>query len=113
MINFQQGGLGMYPTAVAGLVVLGAAVCYGLSNNKRWLRVVLSSAVLTLICGSLGFVMGVIRSIQVGTQFPTDQHYLIVQGIGESLHNLSLAFTCLGIASIFVMLKTLRSASPA
>ena len=96
---FHLGGWGMYPTTIAGLVLVFVSLQFARNPDARRLQVARSLGVLTLLVGVLGFVMGVIRSF---TAVPPgdDAGTVALMGTGESLANLGLALVALVIGRI-------------
>ena len=91
---FRLGGWGMYPTAIAGLVLLAAAVQYARSPEPRRMHLVRCLSVLTALVGALGFVAGVIKTLLGAAQGaggdPRELAGWVVQGVGESLNCIGL-----------------------
>ena len=67
---FQMGGWGMYPTLIAGLVLVLTSVRYAVDPQARWVPLMLSLGSLTLVAGGLGFVTGVIRTTMALAEVP-------------------------------------------
>jgi hypothetical protein len=105
---FELGGWGMYPTSIFGLVLVLVAVRYALKPDARFIPMLLSLGLLTLLSGSLGLVTGVIASINGASRaMPDLPGSLVLIGFGESLHNLSLALI---IATLSALLTSIGSA---
>ena len=114
MINaFLEGGIGMIPTLIFGLLLLGVAVRYAVSPEARVVPLLLSLGVLTLVAGMLGFVMGVITTMHAIAQMPPEQHWIAMLGVGESLQNLALALTLGALAALATSVGTFRLARTA
>ena len=93
---FRLGGFGMYPTLVAGLVLVAAAIQHARAPDARGARLVRSLSVVVALTGTLGTVTGVIRSLlAAGSADPRDLPVYVVQGVGESLHCIALALMLL------------------
>jgi hypothetical protein len=106
MDAFHEGGWGMYPTLVSGLLLLGAAIRFATGPNPRWIHLPVLAG-LTFVTGVLGFVTGLIRTLQfaAGRQ---DQAALVAQGTAESLHNVALALifvVCAGITLVIALYR--------
>jgi hypothetical protein len=98
MMNaFHEGGWGMYPTLLFGLLALGASCTYAIRPERRLVPLVVSSSLLTLASGALGFVVGFIRSVE-GAESIADRS-LVVIGAAE-------AANCVGLA-LFVVTASL------
>lgn len=108
---FRMGGFGMYPTALFGFLMLGAAVRYAQKPETRWLPLQIALGVLTLSTGALGFVSGIITTTQHLEEVPADKMSLIEAiGLGESLHNVALAFGLVAFATLAASVGSLRLA---
>jgi hypothetical protein len=94
---FHDGGWGMYPTTIFGLVLLVCAVNYARDPKRRRLFLLRHLNVLVALSGTLGFVTGVIRTF---TNMPSDQLQIAFIGVGESLNNVALALGLMILARI-------------
>ena len=107
--GFHQGGWGMYPTTIVGLLLVVAAVQYARRPDRRRLGIVHSLSALTLLTGTLGFVIGVIRSFtSLPGAEPRDVGAWVIVGVGESLNNIALAVMLLTIAAIATVIGKAR-----
>ncbi len=102
--NFRDGGWGMFPTLLFGVVLLGAATKYAITPDRRFIPLVLGLGALTLATGGLGFVSGLIatcHSVGVDADRLQGQHTLIaIIGFGESLNNLAFALVFVVLAAL-------------
>ncbi|MBK9001107.1 MAG: hypothetical protein IPM35_35745 [Myxococcales bacterium] len=107
--HFRQGGWGMYPTAVFGVLLLLIAARYAVRPEARWLPLQIALGVLTLLTGSFGFVVGLIVTTAHLHEVPQGQVPLIgAIGFGESLHNVALALVLLVLAALCTSFGALR-----
>lgn len=109
---FHQGGWGMFPTSLMGLVLLVVAGLYARRPEKGKLGVVLGFAAMTFLAGCLGFVAGAIKTLAATAQIsdPTmSPGQLAAQGISESLQNVALALILLVLAAIVTTIGTIRA----
>lgn len=107
--GFRLGGWAMFPTLVFGLLLLGAAVRYAVRPEARWVPLQIALGVLTLTSGLLGFVTGVITTTRHLPELPTERVGLIgAIGVGESLHNLGLAFLLMMLAALLASVGAAR-----
>ena len=60
--HFRDGGWGMFPTLVFGLILVVVSTRYALSPKQRDVPLMISLAVLTFVSGALGFVSGVMTT---------------------------------------------------
>jgi hypothetical protein len=98
---FRLGGWGMYPTAIAGLVLVSFAVRYALAPDPGRALVVRRLMLLTFLVGTLGFTVGVIKSfLAAGGLTASELGAHVVVGVGESLHCIGLALVSLVMATI-------------
>lgn len=105
---FETGGFGMIPTFLFGLIALGSAALYAVRPERRFVPLLVSSSLLTLATGALGFVIGVIASFSA-ILGATDRGMALV-GVGESAHCLALALGIVMVALIGATLGTVRVA---
>jgi hypothetical protein len=100
--HFRDGGWGMFPTVLFGLLMLGVAVRYAINPQRRLVPLLLGLGVLTLTCGGLGFVSGVITTFHFVaiSDIPGDkQGAIAMQGVSESLNNVAFALSFLTLAA--------------
>lgn len=107
---FDNGGWGMIPTSVFGLILVGAAVVYAVKPEKRFVPMQVSLGILTLMAGSLGFVTGLIKSLGVLHEVKPDERFIWLIGLGESLNNIGLALMLVVLAALLASVGTLRIA---
>ena len=105
---FMEGGWGMWPVSAFGLLMLGVAVRYAVKPESRMVPLVVSTGVLTLLSGMLGFVTGLIATFHAVGQVKPDERYIALIGLGESLNNLSLAFALMTLSMIVVVVGAYR-----
>jgi hypothetical protein len=93
---FRLGGWGMYPTAIAGALLLGAAIRFARSPDPARLPLVRSLSILVALVGALGFTSGVIHCFTACADAPANELPMwVVAGTGESLCNVALALVAL------------------
>ncbi|NUP08357.1 MAG: hypothetical protein HOW73_20090 [Polyangiaceae bacterium] len=107
---FRLGGWGMIPTCAFGLMALAAAIRYALSPKERFVPLQLTLGALTLVCGALGLVTGLIKSFSAMGEVSADERWIWMIGTGESLHNLALAFALVALATLASSIGALRIA---
>ena len=107
--SFRLGGFAMFPTALFGALLLGAALRYARTPDARFIPLQVALAILTLATGALGFVTGLIASTTHLGEVPTSKAMQILAiGFGESLNNLGLALATLTLAASLAAVGTAR-----
>lgn len=107
--SFHNGGWGMWPTLVVGLLMIGVSARYAVSPEKRFVPLIVASSVLTFLTGALGFVTGLIATSQYFDMNAAPPNVVVI-GFGESLNNVGLALVLLSVGMIAVTLGAARHA---
>jgi hypothetical protein len=107
---FRLGGWGMIPTMIVGLLLVASAVRYAMSPERRYVPLQISLGILTLACGGLGFVTGMMRSFSAVGAVPADERWIWMIGTSESLNNIALALALVSIGAIATSVGALRVA---
>ena len=96
---FRLGGWGMYPTLFIGVLLVAAAGRFAWQPERHRLTLVIWMQVLTMLAGTFGFVSGMIKTaVSAGkTPLPSDT---MIQGFGESLHNVGLGLGFVVLAGV-------------
>jgi hypothetical protein len=99
MLNaFREGGWGMYPTFVFGLIALGTALRFAFRGDARLQGFIESMTRAIFYSGLLGFVTGMIMVARYIEGHPDmDALRILVEGAGEAVNNLALAFTLISL----------------
>jgi len=107
---FRLGGWGMYPTTIAGLILLVTAIRYARNTDASALPLIRHLSILTAFVGTLGFVTGVIHAFTACGDAPVNElPYYVVIGTGESLCNIGLALVLLVMARAATAIGAHRS----
>jgi hypothetical protein len=107
---FRLGGWGMYPTLIAGIILMFSAIQYARHPDRGRLRVVRFLGVLVILTSCLGFVTGVIKTCTgVTPELGPDLGMTVVIGVGESLNNIGLGLVWLVMATIVATLGASRA----
>jgi hypothetical protein len=90
--HFHDGGWGMFPTLLFGLVLLAVAIRYATRPERRFVPLLVTLNMLTIASGALGCVSGVIVTARAFEHASRDIAPSIpVLGVGESLNNVAFA----------------------
>ncbi|WNG26577.1 hypothetical protein F0U62_23080 [Cystobacter fuscus] len=109
---FVAGGWGMYPTLLAGLGLLGASLRYAQRPESRYVPLLVTLGLFTLLAGALGFFSGVLVLLgtytgPLGEQSP---RVLFLIGLYEALHNVALALLLTTLSALVASVGALRLA---
>ncbi len=105
---FKMGGWGMYPTLVFGALLLGSAIWYAMTPERRRLLLPCVLAFVTFSSGMLGFLTGVMVSLNSAAELP-DMMKFVALGTAESLHNVCFALAWNVLAGVVVAVGAWRS----
>ncbi len=109
--HFHDGGLGMFPTLLFGVILLVVAGKYATSPERRLVPLLVALNLLTLFSGALGFVTGVITTACHLEDVPPARTSLIaLLGLGESLNNVAFALLFAAMGAIAVTLGAVKIA---
>lgn len=107
---FLEGGFGMYPTTIVGILLVAAAVVNLLQVKRHMARLLRSLGLLTLVSGALGSGTGIINTFHYLQRVaPAEQFKLAALGCAESLNNMVLALLFLGLTLLMVCIGSLRA----
>jgi hypothetical protein len=101
--HFRDGGWGMFQVLIFGLILLGAAIKYAVTPEKRLVPLLMGLGILTMASGGLGFVTGLITTagaIANNPDFHDRPGLITIVGFGESLNNLAFALIFVTLASV-------------
>jgi hypothetical protein len=108
---FHQGGWGMYPTTVAGLILIVTAIRYAMAPDAARALVVRRLSVVTFLTGLLGFTVGCIKTFLAAKDLPASElGSVIVTGVGESLNNIALSLCLVILGGIAMVVGAARRA---
>lgn len=102
---FREGGWGMIPTLVLGLVMIAFAFRYATKPDPRLFAPLASLGIVTLLMGSLASVTGIMKSLAA---FGGPVRIALC-GVAESLNNLALALALLLVATLLVCVGAIRA----
>lgn len=112
MLNaFREGGWGMWPTLGFGLLMVGASLRYAVRPDRRFVPLLISTGLMTMVSGALGFVTGLIATSTHVAGIADKSVWLV--GLGESLNNVGLALALVACGLVAVMLGAFRVARAA
>ncbi|HEY4176783.1 MAG TPA: hypothetical protein VGM90_08130 [Kofleriaceae bacterium] len=101
----------MYPTTILGLVLIITAIRFAIDPSARARGVIRAMTVVVAFSGLLGFVTGSIKTLIAAGE--AGRFDLALIGLGESLHNVSLALVILVLAWIGVAIGSARRSGEA
>ena len=107
---FRNGGWGMIPTTVFGLLMVAASVRYAMKPERRLVPLQVAMAILTLSAGALGFVTGLIKTFEAIGDVAPEKRWIWMLGTGEALHNLAFALGLVTLAAIAASIGALQTA---
>jgi hypothetical protein len=105
---FRNGGFGMYPTALFGLLLLAAAARYAIRPHRRWVPLQISLGILTMATGAASFVAGLINTTVSMDQVRGRAGIIGAIGVGESLNNIALALALVALAAMATTVGAVR-----
>jgi len=107
---YENGGWGMYPPTLFGLLLLAVAILYLLRPERRWLPLLGCLGVITFSSGLLGTAVGMVNSFRYISQVPKpDQLQIALLGWAESLNNLILCLIIVVLAGLISAVASLRA----
>jgi len=106
---FRLGGWGMYPTTLAGIILILSAWRFAWQPARARLAFVKWLGVLVALTSVLGFVTGCIKTFLAAGQLAgNDAIGVVITGIGESASNLGLGLCVLVLATIGIVVGHAR-----
>jgi hypothetical protein len=106
---FRNGGVGMYPTALFGLLLLAVAARYAVRPEGRWIPLQIALGIVTLSVGATSFVGGLITTTTHLEQTGDRAGIIGAVGFGESLNNVALALALVAIAAMATTVGVARN----
>ncbi len=106
---FHLGGWGMYPTAVAVLVLVAASIRYALKPDARKNPLLRQLSLLSFTVGALGTVTGCIKAF-TAIEDPSQTFYAVI-GLGEALNCVAFGICGVVLGGIFIAIGRARLAS--
>ena len=97
---FRNGGFGMYPTALFGLLMLAVAARYAVRPESRWIPLQIALGVVTLSVGAASFMTGLITTTKHLEATGDRAGVIGAVGFGESLNNIALALVLVAMAAM-------------
>jgi hypothetical protein len=105
---FELGGWGMIPTFLFGTLMVASAVKYALNPERRFVPLLVSLGLMTLVMGTLGLVTGMIRCFLAMEHMPPDDRWIWMLGLGEALNNIGLALGLVGLGLVATTVGAFR-----
>ena len=98
---FREGGFGMYPTLVLGLIAVTLTVRYIRAPERGFDPSIWWMCGATALSGMLGFLTGAITTFRAIPKLPPPRQYAItLVGLSESMWNLVLALCLLTLVAL-------------
>jgi hypothetical protein len=108
---FVAGGWGMFPTLLAGVGLLVASLRYAHRPETRYVPLMVTLGLFTLLAGGLGFFSGLIVLLGNYTGPLADQGpSVLFMGLREALHNVALALLLTTASALAASMGALRLA---
>jgi uncharacterized membrane protein HdeD (DUF308 family) len=80
---FMAGGFAMWLTLVFGILTVVAAASYAARPSRAYVPLTLSLGVMTCLSGGLGFVTGLVKSLNALPRVSPDERWIWMVGLGE------------------------------
>jgi hypothetical protein len=108
---FADGGWGMYPTSIFGVLLVASAFLFLFRPERRFARIVFCGGIATFGSGLLGTSVGFVTTFRYLRKVPpSDQLITAALGCAESLNNLVLALILTVIAALVSWAGLVRAA---
>jgi hypothetical protein len=106
---FRDGGWGMIPTLVFGLVLLGVSAKFARAPERRTVPLLIALNWITLVSGGLGFVSGVIVSCRaLAGEGLVDPGRIASEALAETLQNVAFALLFAMVAAVMATVGAWR-----
>lgn len=107
---YHNGGFGMYPTTLFGFFLLVTGVLVIFRPERRYVPLLASLGVTTLLSGVLGCSVGLINTFRyVQRVVPAEQLKIAAIGTAESLNNIVLALLIVVFTGLLAVIAALRA----
>jgi hypothetical protein len=104
-----EGGWGMWPVLVFGLLLLGSSVLYSLRPHPPRLRFIVAMSVLIAVASAHAMLTDVAMVFKHTPRFPADRHFaVLLTGLKESTRPGILGGAFLVLALVFVAVGVYR-----
>lgn len=105
---FELGGFAMWTTLALGMLAILSACQYARRPDTRYVPLVASLGVMTLLSGSFGFTTGLIASLQGKHMSTETQRWMWMVGVSESLVNVAFALLLLSVVTAAMVVGAYR-----
>lgn len=107
---YQNGGWGMYPTTLFGFFLVATGVLLLFRPERKYVPLVASLGLLTLLSGMLGCSVGLVVSFRYVQNLPAQEQFTVaVIGCAESLNNVVLALLIVVFTSLITSIAAFRA----
>jgi hypothetical protein len=107
-MSFHEGGWGMFPTSVLGVLLLVGCAAYVLRPGTRTMALIIWLGLATVSSGVLGTTVGFINTLREASR-SLDPLRFAVTGCGESLNVLALSIVFATMAMLLAAARVLRT----
>jgi hypothetical protein len=111
--HFRDGGMGMFPILIFGVMLLAVAIRYAVKPAKKLVPLLYGLGILTLSSGGLGFVTGLIvtaGAVGANPEFHDRPGLITIIGFGESLNNVAFSLIFVTLAALAACLGAMQIA---
>jgi hypothetical protein len=110
----RDGGFGMFPTMLFGVLSVLAAIVIAFKPDKRFVPMVMALGITTFGSGLLGTVMGIINTLRYVAKSPeSDRMMIVMVGAAESLNNMVLSLVLVVLTGLIASVAAGRVAMAA
>jgi len=107
---FRNGGVGMYPTALFGFLLIATGALLALHPERRLGPLLGSLGLLTSTSGLLGFSLGLVMTFRYLQKVPQAEQFMIASlGFSESLSNVILVLMVMVVTGLLLSIGTFRA----
>jgi hypothetical protein len=107
---FRDGGFGMYPTAVFGLLLVATSVALVLRPDRRFVPLFATLALITMTSAVLGTTTGLINTFRFAAEQPANEQMTnAFVGCAESMNVVILGFILTTLSGLIASIAAFRA----